>query len=248
MEKSDSGHIINCEWGLKGIQTFKKSSDVFIIVDVLSFSTSVDIALSNDAVIYPYRFVDETTFLYSKQVDAELASIERTKDKYSLSPGSLLNIIPGTKLVLPSPNGSELSLSTGGVQTLTACLRNCKAVADYAMAIGNSITVIPAGEKWEDGSIRFAIEDYVGAGAVISHLHGSLSAEAKSALASFDSFKDNLHRTISESISGQELLSRGFEEDILLATELNVSSAVPLLGDNSYRNVFARVRTLEKSA
>lgn len=35
---------IRCEWGLAGVEALSPTSDVVIIVDVLSFSTSVDIA------------------------------------------------------------------------------------------------------------------------------------------------------------------------------------------------------------
>jgi 2-phosphosulfolactate phosphatase len=230
-------YTINCEWGLNGIKRFKNRTDAFIIIDVLSFSTSVDIATGKGALIFPYKYRDETCLLYSAQVQAELASIERSKERYSLSPVSLLEIVPETRLVLPSPNGSELSLSTGGIVTLCAGLRNCRAVAEYAMTIGERITVVPAGEKWDDGSIRFALEDYIGAGAVISYLSGELSAESKSAYEMFNKFKGSLYETISGSVSGIELIERGFEEDVALASEFNVSSTVPLLNKNLYRNV-----------
>lgn len=227
---------INCEWGLNGINRFKKCTDVFIIVDVLSFSTTVDIAVSNRALIFPYKYKDETSMLYSAQVNAELASFERSKIRYSLSPVSLLEIAPETKLVLPSPNGSELSLSTGSIPTICACLRNCKSVAEYAMSIGENITVIPAGEKWDDGSLRFALEDYLGAGAVISYLKGNLSAESKAALQMFSLYKEKLHEAISESISGIELIEKAYEEDVEIASKLNASISVPLLGNKQYRN------------
>ena len=236
MEGKNGTHNINCEWGLKGIEKFKQVSDVIIIVDVLSFSTSVDIALSNGAVIFPYKFKDETSYLYARQVHAELASFGRSKEKYSLSPASLTKIEKGTKLILPSPNGAELALSTGSKPTLCACLRNCSSVADYAMKIGESILVIPTGEKWDDGSIRFASEDYIGAGAVISFLRGNLSMESKSALYLFNSFKSNLYDAVSSSISGIELLRRGFEEDVAIASEFNVSKTVPRLVENSFKN------------
>lgn len=228
---------INCEWGLNGIKKFKESTDVFIIVDVLSFSTSVDIATEKGAVIFPYKFRDETCMLYSLQVNARLASVERTTKEFSLSPVSLLEIMPETRLVLPSPNGSELALSTSGVPTLCGSLRNCKGVAHHAMELGQNITVIPAGEKWPDGSIRFAIEDLLGAGAVISFLNGELSAESKAALEMFKKFEHSLQETISTSVSGIELIERGFEEDVALASELNVSSSIPLLSRNLFKNV-----------
>jgi 2-phosphosulfolactate phosphatase len=228
---------INCEWGLNGLKHLAPHSDVIIIVDVLSFSTSVDIAVSNGAEIYPFAYKDKSAAEYAMTVGAELASTERGKqDTYNLSPASLLNIPEGTKLVLPSPNGSELSLAAVNGTILCACLRNCSAVAEYAMSIGSNIAVIPSGEKWRDGSIRFAVEDLIGAGAIIANLAGELSIDAEIALTSFKNFEHNLFEVLEACVSGMELLDRGFEEDIVLASELNFSSSVPLLVNGAYVN------------
>ena len=45
---------VRCEWGLHGVQRLAPISDAVIIVDVLSFSTSVVIAVERGAVIFPY--------------------------------------------------------------------------------------------------------------------------------------------------------------------------------------------------
>jgi len=41
-----------------------------------------------------------------------------------------MQVPSGTILVLPSPKGSTLCLMGGGVTIFTACLRNCRALAD----------------------------------------------------------------------------------------------------------------------
>jgi hypothetical protein len=46
---------IRCEWGLQGVMTLAPISDVVIIVDVFSFTTCVEIATNQGALIYPYR-------------------------------------------------------------------------------------------------------------------------------------------------------------------------------------------------
>jgi 2-phosphosulfolactate phosphatase len=126
---------------------------VVIIVDVLSFSTSVEIATSRKAVVYPYRWKNDSAQEFARSVGAELAQ-KRRDAGLSLSPKSLLNIPIGTKLVLPSPNGATLTLATGNTPTLAGCLRNVQAVAEAAKKYGNRIAVIPAGERWPDGSLR----------------------------------------------------------------------------------------------
>jgi 2-phosphosulfolactate phosphatase len=139
-------------------------------------------------------------------------------------------------LALPSPNGATLSLLTGSVPTLTACFRNCRAVAAAASAYGRRIAVIPAGERWNDGSLRPAFEDLVGAGAIINHLKGRLASEAGAALAAYLNVKDDLEQALKQCGSGRELIERGFEEDVALASELDVSECVPTLTNNAYSN------------
>jgi 2-phosphosulfolactate phosphatase len=108
---------LRCEWGLQGVTQLASISDVVVIVDILSFSTCVEIATNNDAMIFPYQWKEQSALDYAKSVQGELASSKRTSNNgYSLSPTSLINIPAGTKLVLPSPNGSLLTLHTGKIR------------------------------------------------------------------------------------------------------------------------------------
>ena len=228
---------LRCEWGEQGVAKLAPISDVVVIVDVLSFSTCVEIATNNGAIVFPYRWKDESAIDYAKSMNAELASRQRTSNKgYSLAPSSMTNISAGTRLVLPSPNGASLTLRTGQTLTLTGCLRNCEAVADYVQSYGSKISVIPAGEKWEDGTLRPAIEDLVGAGAILSYLNGRQSPEAEVAVAAFYRVKDNLFAALRRCSSGKELIARGFTADVKLAAAINTSRCVPLLRHNAYVN------------
>lgn len=226
---------IRCEWGAAGIEQLAPHSDAIIIVDVLSFSTCVDIAVSRGAVVYPYRWRDERAYDYAKSLGALVAAGRRTASGYSLSPASLLDIPAGTPLVLPSPNGATLSLATGAVPTFAGCLRNARAVAHAAQQVGARIGVIPAGERWPDGSLRPALEDLIGAGAIIHHLAGTRSPETAAAEAVFLRFRDNLAGCLRQCSSGKELLDRGFEPDVELAAALNQSDCAPILADGAYR-------------
>lgn len=227
---------IFCEWGAGGITKLSPHVDIFIIVDVLSFSTCVDAAVSNGAFIIPFPHKDERAAEFARENNAELASIKRSKTEYSLSPSSLVSIKPGLRLVLPSPNGSELSLASDKI-TLTACLRNCRAVAEYVNTLGKNIGVIPAGEKRKDDAIRLAMEDYIGAGAVISFLNGRRSESAEDAELSFKGFRRNLYDTVRKSVSGIELAEMGFPEDVKFACELDAGRSVPLLQEGVYSDV-----------
>ena len=226
---------IKCEWGVLGIERLSPYSDVIIIVDVLSFSTCVDVAVKNGALVYPYRWRDGTAEAFATSIDGTLARSRRQAcEGYSLSPVSLLGIPAGTRLVLPSPNGSALSTATGQIPTFAGCLRNARAVATAAGQIGKRISVIPAGEKWPDGSLRPAIEDLIGVGAIVSHLSGKRSPEAEVAVATFTSAQSHLLQTLQQCGSGRELIDIGFGSDIDLAVALNQSNCAPLLRGGAY--------------
>jgi 2-phosphosulfolactate phosphatase len=227
---------VRCEWGERGVSQLAPGSDAVVIVDVLSFSTSVDIAVGNGARVYPYRGSREEAQAYAASVDARLADFNRqTQSGFSLAPSSLVNIPAGTRLVLPSPNGSTLTLATGDVPTFTACLRNFKAVAHALTQVGKRISVIPAGERWPDGTLRPALEDLLGAGAVIHLLPGTRSPEAEMAVAAYTRFADDLRAALLACGSGKELVGRGVGEDVELAAAINVSDATPRLVEGAYR-------------
>src|SRR5207247_2678716 len=167
---------IRFEWAERGVSLLAPISDAIIIVDVLSFSTAVEIATNKSAIIYPFRWKDPSAYAFANSIRAEVAD-RNNPNGYCLSPASLLKLPPGIRLILPSPNGSNLSLSTGPTPTIAGCLRNCKAVAESAMNQGKNIAVIAAGERWEDGTLRPCIEDMIGAGSIIRFLRGGLSPE-----------------------------------------------------------------------
>jgi len=231
-------YALRCEWGPAGVAALVACSDIIVVVDVLSFSTSVDIALSRGARVYPYPRRDSSARDYAASLGAILAG-PRSHTNISLSPGSLLELPVGSRVVLPSPNGATLSGLTGSRPTLTGCFRNAAAVARAAQGYGPRIGVVPAGEQWPDGSLRPSIEDWLGAGAILAHLPGSISPEADLAREAFLRRSANLAAVIESCVSGRELIERGFAGDVLLAAELEVSACAPLLIERAYQDTHA---------
>lgn len=163
----------------------------------------------------------------------------RSADTPSLSPSSLQKLEAGTRLVLPSPNGATLSLCSGSTPTLTAGLRNARAVAQWIEQQGvQHVCLIPAGERWPDGSLCPALEDWLGAGAVLQAFEtGVLAAEAELARANFTAVQARASELILNSVSGQELETRHFVQDVHLACAWNVSTQVPYFERGRYRPV-----------
>ena len=235
---------IRCEWGEHGIAVLAPLSDVAVIVDVLSFSTSVDIAVHQGAVVFPYRGNHIEAAEFAASVQAVLADPSRSLGRPSLSPQSLVNIPANTRIVLPSPNGATLTLAAKSTPVLAGCLRNAQAVARAAKHYGSKIAVIPAGERWpDDHSLRPSLEDLIGAGAIISHLNGRLSPEARGAVAIFREAESALGEWLSQCSSGKELIERGYREDVLLASQLDISTSAPVLKDGA----FVRTRVHDQS-
>ncbi|MGB1286469.1 MAG: 2-phosphosulfolactate phosphatase [Aggregatilineales bacterium] len=235
---NQSAYEVRCEWGLTGIEQLAPVSDAVIIIDVLSFTTSVDIALSRGAIVYPFVERGVSAAEFARKQGALLATRDRQQG-FSLSPDSLMSLPQDVKLVLPSPNGSTLSLATGKTPAFAACLRNAKAVATYVQKHFKTIAVIPAGERWyydDRPQIRPSLEDMCGAGAVISSLSGKKSPEARAAQTLFESVSSDLPAFLSEIVSGRELIAKGSEADLSHAAALNSSRVVPQLLDGVYHN------------
>jgi len=204
-----------------------------VIVDVLSFTTAIDIATARGGVVFPYPLKDEPAASYAASLNAHLASADRGRG-YSLSPASLRELPSGYRLVLPSPNGAALSFTVAHPVVLAACLRNATAVAHAAAQLGSTVAVIPAGEMWSTGEFRPSLEDWIGAGAVITACAGSNSPEASLAAAAFSYFREDILQALRRSGSGKELIERGFGMDVDLAAELNVSTNVPRLVNRAF--------------
>jgi len=68
----------------------------------------------------------------------------------------------------------------------------------------------------------------------LSYLPSSRAPEAEVAVAAFEAVQSNLQSFLSECISGQELIARGFAEDVRLASELNASTSSPRLSNGAY--------------
>jgi len=233
---------IRFEWGLEGVRKLGPGCDVLVIVDVLSFTTSVGLVVEKGGVGLPYGERDDNLDQLANEHDALIASSRKDTSPdvpYSLSPASLLDMPEGTHLVMPSANGSALSKEAAnlGVTVLAGSLRNAAAVATACKRFGERITVVAAGERWEGyhGQLRPALEDLIGAGAILSHFErDNLSSEARAAVDSFKSVRYNLLEVLQDCSSGRELIEIGYDRDVEIAAHLNVSKSVPILGNGMY--------------
>ncbi|MFV0526209.1 MAG: 2-phosphosulfolactate phosphatase [Acidimicrobiales bacterium] len=245
VDTSQSGFAYRFDWGPSGLQALGPGCAVILVVDVLRFTTAVTVAVERGACVYPYPWEDGQAAAYASARGAELAGL-REDGGWSLSPTDLQQLPPGTGLVLPSPNGSTIAYEAsrlGVAHVVAACLRNATAAARVAslLADGDPIGVIAAGERGLDGTLRPAVEDLLGAGAVLAALDpsGAISApgcspEADAARAAFVAARPRLPEGLAASASGRQLVGRGWADDVAMAAAHDTSWAVPLLVGDAF--------------
>ncbi|MGN9811843.1 2-phosphosulfolactate phosphatase [Micromonospora sp. BQ11] len=228
------------DWGLAGAAELGRVCAALVVVDVLSFTTAVEVAVGRGIRVHPFPWGEQADD-YAVRVGA-VAAVGRRQTSperpWSLSPAALVAAPFVTDLVLPSPNGSAISAaaSATGIPVVAACLRNAGAVGRWLRRQGYGSTdapvgVVASGERWPDGSLRPSVEDQLGAASVLDALSGvpgGLSVEAATALAALASIPD-VPAAVRGSVSGRELIEGGFAEDVEIAVEADASDVVPLL-------------------
>ncbi|RIV38899.1 2-phosphosulfolactate phosphatase [Micromonospora radicis] len=234
------GSAARFDWGLAGAAELGRVCAVLVVVDVLSFTTTVEVAVGRGMRVHPFPWGEQAAD-YARRVGAIVATGRRqvtAAHPWSLSPAALSRAPVVSDLVLPSPNGSAISAaaSATGIPVVAANLRNARAVGRWLLRQGygstdDPIGVIAAGERWPDGSLRPSVEDQLGAASVLDALSGApggLSVEAAMALAALASTPD-VPAAIRGCVSGRELIESGFAEDVEIAVRLGCSTVVPVL-------------------
>jgi 2-phosphosulfolactate phosphatase len=230
------GHRVRFEWGPTGAAAVAEGADLAVVVDVLSFTTTVCVALERGVTVLPYVWKDERAAAYAEARSAVLATDRRR----GLSPAAMATMDGVDRIVVPSPNGSTIAfgLADTGATVVAACLRNRGAVAGWLLDWGGTIAVVAAGERWPDGSLRPCTEDLWGAGSMLALLpEDDLSPEARLAADAFRSTAPTLAASMRACASGLELDAAGFGEDVAIASELDAAAVVPILDDGEFRLV-----------
>jgi 2-phosphosulfolactate phosphatase len=205
-------HRIRFAWGYDGARSAAERGDIIVIVDVLRFTTAVCAAVATGGSVRPCE----------KPEDGR-------SGEYSLSPGSYRDLPPGTDVVLWSLNGATCAiLGRKTPHLLAGALVNARATAAAVMRLmsetGLPVSVIACGERWkvpgDDGALRFAIEDALGAGAILSGIDGDKSPEARWCEAAFRELRHDLPGVLRQCGSGLELIERGNAADLDHAADL----------------------------
>ncbi|GAA3025658.1 2-phosphosulfolactate phosphatase [Microbacterium dextranolyticum] len=184
------------------------AADVVVVVDVLRFSTTVA----------------------TRVADGERVALDAAAHAVSL-------------------NGAAVAerAAESGALVLLGGLVNASAVADAVLteqhrrAERTSILVLAAGEltsRAADAHLRFAVEDLLGAGAVIDALGARgidhTSPEAAAACEAFRGLRGAVRHLLTASGSGQELIDRGARDEVLAAARVDAMASAPVLRDGAF--------------
>lgn len=254
------GADVRFDWGRQGLVSLLGGGvRTVVVVDVLRFTTAVDVACGRGAAVTPYGADDDGAAAGEAArrgaVLATTAAAGGDTTSPSLSPVSLRNLTGSDHLLLPSPNGGSLAAAAAeaGVVVLAGCLRNAAAVAGAITAF--PVGIVAAGERWPDGSLRVAVEDAWGAGAVVRALSPPAATDAGMGLLALfadpgaatqptrshsrslspeaawtaANLPNDLPSILPKTASGRELRDAGWSLDIEVAAALDVSRSVPRL-------------------
>ncbi len=235
---------VRVEWGRRGARAAAARGDLVVVVDVLSFSTAVATAVAQGAEVHPCALEADAAAL-ARSLGAELAvgrADVPARGRFSLSPRTWGAATRGTRVVLASPNGATCARVAVGVPALyVGALVNASAVGravttQLAKAGSGGVTVLACGERWgdldpDDGTLRVALEDQLGTGAIVAAIAATKSAEARACEAVFVATRAELVQLLRECESGRELAARGFARDVEDAARLDAYDVAPLMRD-----------------
>lgn len=204
------------------------SHDVSIMVDVLRASTTITIALERIPYIIPTREIEEALTI-APENDAFLAGERGGANIEGFDTGNSpieIQKLSGKPLIITTSNGTRILEGISG-RALIGSFVNARAVAQKAIETAvDEIEVVMAGVKG-----RFAIEDFLGAGVIISHLQDhDLDEMAQSASLAVQN-PELVDEYVKNSLSARNLRKLGFGDDVDFCLQRNISNIVPQLKD-----------------
>lgn len=237
---------LHLDWGLAAARLAVERGDAVVIVDALTFSTTVIMAtaLGAEVLALPRAVLEGEAdhTVIEARYDARLLAND-AEDRQL--PGVLLDLAalrPGDRIVVPSQNGATLCAAVEQAPaTAIGSFRNRAAAAHWCaktLAAGTArrVTLIAAGSAWAQmtplTALRPCIEDGLAAGAIASSANDlglQLSAEAAAMAAQFETGmrQDALDSWLHRSVTGRWLHNRHTSADIDDACRIDHDTAVP---------------------
>ena len=210
------------------------SEDVAIMVDVLRASTTITVAMQNFSKIIPVKSIEEARSL-AKEYNAILAGERRGTAIEGFDTGNSpieISKFMGDILVITTSNGTRI-MNGMKAKVLVGSFVNAKAVAKKALDLAEDhIEIVMAGVEG-----KFAIEDFLGAGEIISNIfnHELDEMALASYMASCD--KNIVNEAVKNSRSSQRLSEIGLSDDVDFCLMRNIYDSVPVYENGSIKGI-----------
>lgn len=200
------------------------SQDVAIMVDALRASTTITIALEKIPYIIPTREIEEALAMVQEH-QAFTAGERRGATIEGFDTGNSpieIQKFSGKALIITTSNGTRILEGIKG-NALIGSFINSQAVARKASEIAvDHIEIVMAGVRG-----RFAIEDFLGAGEIISHLQDhELDEMAQAAVLAIQD-PESVNQYVKNSRSALNLKKLGFGKDVDFCLQRDISKVVP---------------------
>ena len=217
------------------------SDRMVVVIDVLRATSVMIHALSEGALeIIPVATVEEA-FQMAKVFprDAILLGGERESKKiqgFDLgnSPGEYTSEkVRGRKLILTTTNGTKaFHLVASGREILVGSFFNIGAIARRCLDLDKDLLIFPSGDEGD-----FSLEDTVCGGMLVDLIAKtgqkpiSLTDASYSAQTLYRRFETNLLEAFHLSRHGNELMKRGFGDDLAYCAQIGMTDIVPQFKD-----------------
>jgi 2-phosphosulfolactate phosphatase len=210
---------------------------VVVVIDVLRATSVIIHAMSEGASeILPLASVEEA-FQMAKAFPRGSVLLGGERESRNIRGFDLGNSpreyfaekVKEKKLILVTTNGTKaFHLVSSGKEILVGSFLNIGAVAERCLELDGDLLIFPSGDE---GS--FSLEDAICGGMLIDLIKQktrkpiSLTDGSQCAQILHQRFKDNLLEAFHLSRHGKELISRGFEDDLVYCAQIDITNIVP---------------------
>lgn len=205
------------------------SKDLSIMVDALRASSTITTALQRFKNVTPVKEIETAKSL--SQMPGTVLAGERGGAKIDgfdagNSPVEIKDL-KGEKLVLTTSNGTRILENMSSSTVLVGSFLNCRLLASKAQELAiDHIEVVMAGVGG-----NFAIEDFLCAGEIISHLNNNKLDEYALAAMMAASDRGMVDEAVKNSNSAQGLRSLGLYQDVDFCLKRDTYNTVPIYKD-----------------
>lgn len=208
------------------------SEDVAIMVDVLRASTTITVAMQNFGKIIPVKSIEEAQTL-AKEYNAVLAGERRGTAIDGFDTGNSpieISKFRGDILVITTSNGTRI-MDGMKAKVLVGSFVNAKAVAKKALDLAEDhIEIVMAGVEG-----NFAIEDFLGAGEIISNILNHELDEMALASCMASRNENIVKEAVKNSRSAHRLSEIGLSDDVDFCLRRNIYDSVPVYENGSIK-------------